>query len=168
VVQKLAAWRETRARERDLPRNWILKDDVILDIARLAPQKPAVLADIRALPSKTAERYGRVLVEQVKLGAEQEPQPMPQRKRRVKPDAQEEALADVLQAQLRLLSDIHDINSAIIAGRKDLMALIRDEKTHLLSGWRREVAGDELLALRDGQRLVSIRNRQVSIEKAAE
>ena len=67
-----------------------------------------------------------------------------------------------------MLADKQAINSTIIAGRKDLLALIRGEKTHLLSGWRREIAGEELLALRDGQRLVSVRNGHVDITTPAE
>jgi ribonuclease D len=77
---------------------------------------------------------------------------------------QEEALADVLHAQLRLLADRHDINLAIIAGRKDLIALIRGDHTALLSGWRREIAGKELLALRDGQRRLCIHDGRVEFE----
>jgi ribonuclease D len=164
IAQQLAAWREQQAIARDLPRNWILKDEVIVDIARLAPQQPAALADIRSLPARTVERYGQTLVEQVAIGAGTPPQPLAVRGRRAKPDVQEEALADILQAQLRLLADALDINSTSIAGRKDLLALIRDERTPLLKGWRRVIAGEELLALRDGQRRIAVSGRRVEIE----
>jgi len=165
IAQQLATWREQRAQEKDLPRNWILKDEIILDVARLAPQKIDALSGIRGLPPKTIERYGGKLMELVAAGGRQEPQPLPERGRRTRPGVQEEALADVLQAQLRLLADRHAINGTTIAGRKDLLALVRGEKTPLLSGWRREIAGEELLALRDGQRLVSVRDGRVDIGK---
>ena len=58
AAQQLAAWRETRAQTRDLPRNWVLKDEHLLDIARMAPQGTAELSKIRGLPPKTIERYG--------------------------------------------------------------------------------------------------------------
>jgi len=160
-------WREQQAIAKDLPRNWVLKDEVILDIARLAPQQLAALAEIRALPAKTVERFGETLVEQVKLGAASEPRPLPERRRTAKPDVQDEALVDILHAHLRLLADAHDINSTIIAGRKDLLALIRDERTPLLKGWRRMIAGEDLLALRDGRRRVVIRDRRVEISPQA-
>ncbi len=163
VIQQLATWREQQAQAKDLPRNWVIKDEIMIDIARLAPQKPEALSAIRGMPPKTLDRYGQKLIELVALGISQEPQPLQARGRRERPDVQEEALADILQAQLRLLAEQHAINSALIAGRKDLIALIRGEKTRLLSGWRREIAGEELLALRDGQRLVSIRNSRVEI-----
>jgi len=164
IAQQLATWREQQALEKDLPRGWIIKDEVILDIARLMPTQVDELSGIRGLPAKTLERFGRTLIEQVAIGASMEPQPLPVRGRRVRPTVQQEALADVLHAQLRLLADQLKINSSIIASRKDLLALIRGEETHLLSGWRREVAGEALLALRDGRRRVSVRDGQVTIE----
>jgi ribonuclease D len=166
IAQHLAAWREQQAQDKNLPRNWVVKDEVIIDLARLAPKQPEGLAGIRGIPAKTVQRYAATLLELIRTGADAEPQPLAGRVRRTRPSVQEEALADVLHAQLRLLADRHDINLAIIAGRKDLIALIRDDHTALLSGWRREIAGKELLALRDGQRLVSIRKGRVEIEAA--
>jgi ribonuclease D len=163
VVQKLAAWRETRAKERDLPRNWILKDDVIIDIARLSPVKLSDLDNIRGLQGKTLDRYGQLLLDMVQQALTEDPVPLPKRSRGVKASVQEDALTDILHAQLRLLSDAQDINSAAVASRKDLLALVRDEESPLLKGWRRKLAGEELLALRDGQRVISVNNLCVEI-----
>jgi len=165
IIQHLATWREQRAQEKDLPRNWVIKDEIMIDIARLAPQKLDALSSIRGMPPKTIERFGQKLLELVVNGEAQDPQPLQARGRRERPTVQEEALADILHAQLRLLAEKHAINSALIAGRKDLIALIRGEKTRLLNGWRQEIAGKELLALRDGQRLVSVRDKHVDIER---
>jgi ribonuclease D len=164
IAQQLAAWRERQAQAKDLPRNWILKDEVILDLARLAPQRIDDLATIRALQAKTAERYGAELITLIGTAAGQTPQALPARVRAARPSVQEEALADVLQAQLRLLADRHDINSATIASRKDLLALVSGESGALMSGWRRKIAGDELLALSAGQRRISIRDGRVVID----
>jgi ribonuclease D len=167
ILQHLTAWRETQAQEKNLPRNWVMKDEVMFDLARQAPHKPEALAGIRGMPVKTVQRYGRQLLELIASAADQEPQPLPGRTRRARPTVQEEALADVLHAQLRLLAHRHDVNLSIIAGRKDLIGLIRGEQTALLAGWRREIAGKELLALRDGQRLVSIHDGQIAFENTA-
>ena len=166
VVQKLAAWREARARERDLPRNWILKDDVIADLARLAPGKLSDFDKIRGLQRKTFERYGQLLLDMVQQALTEEPVPLPKHSRGVKASVQEDALTDILHAQLRLLSEAQDINSAAVASRKDLLALVRDEDSRLLKGWRRKLAGDELLAMRNGERIISIENLQVEVASA--
>jgi ribonuclease D len=96
----------------------------------------------------------------------EKPVPLPKRSRGVKASVHEDALTDILHAQLRLLSDAQDINSAAVANRKDLLALVRDEESPLLKGWRRKLAGEELLAMRNGERIISIENLQVEVASA--
>ncbi len=164
ILQALAGWREQVAREKDLPRTWILKDDALLDIARLAPARPADMSRIRNLPQKTIDRYGQHIVSLVQQGRRRQPEPLPDWKRPAKATGQEEALADILHAQLRLLADQHGINSAVLASRKDLLALARgDDDLAVLRGWRRELAGAELLAMCAGKRIVSIDSGKVMV-----
>ena len=164
IAQLLANWRERLAQERNLPRNWVLKDDALLDIARMAPDSMARLEKIRSLPVKTRERYGRQILERVREGLQREPEPLPPSKRRDKPSAAEEALADLLQARLRMLADEYRINAASLASRKDLVALVQgEENIAILKGWRREMAGNELLALRDGQRVITVREGRLRV-----
>jgi ribonuclease D len=169
VLQTLANWREQVAQQKDLPRNWILKDDTLLDIARLAPDNFEKLAKIRSLPPKTLDRYGEKLIELVREGKHRPPEPLPGGRKRAKPSAQEEALADILHAQLRLLADKHQINNTVLASRKELIALAQgEEELDLLRGWRREMAGIELLAMLGGQRVVSISKKRVVITPGSE
>jgi len=168
TAQRLAQWREQTAQEKDLPRNWVLKDDVLMDIARLLPDQPERLTKIRNLPGKTIDRYGKIIVQLVQDAADKEPQPLPGWKKRAKPTAQEEALADVLHAQLRLLAERYQINSTVLASRKELLAVVQGEQDiPILKGWRREMAGNELLAIRGGQRIISIDNGRVLVAPAS-
>jgi len=167
ILQTLAAWRETMAQEKNLPRNWVLKDDALMDIARLAPASRDKLGAIRTLPPKTCERYGATIIEKISQAAGRSPQPLSQSVRRSKPSPGEDALADVLQAQLRVLAAKHHINSASLASRKELVALAQgEENVPVLHGWRREMVGNELLALRDGQRTLTVTNGRVTITNA--
>jgi len=169
ILQLLARWREETAQAKDLPRNWVLRDEILVDIARLAPERPESLAKIRNLPPKTLDRYGQTLLELVREGRERQPQAAPAWKKRPKPTAQQEALADLLHAQLRLLADRFQVNSATIASRKDLLSLVQGEQDiGILHGWRREMAGAELLAMRDGQRRVSVQDGRVVISAASD
>lgn len=164
IVQLLARWREQTAQQKDLPRNWVIRDEVLVDIARLAPRQPEALGRIRNLAAKTIDRYGQTLLDLVGEGLQRQPDPLPARSRRSKATVEEEALADLLQAQLRLLADKFQINSAMLASRKDLLALAQGEQDlGLLRGWRRELAGAELLAMRDGQRALSVEDGQLRI-----
>jgi len=164
VLQALSAWREQVAQEKNLPRNWVLKDDVLTNIARLAPTDADKLAAIRNLPKKALDRYGDIILEKVTAAVNVPPRPLPTGRRRAKPTADEDALADVLQAQLRVLAARYEINSISLASRKDLVALAQgDEDVPLLRGWRREMAGNELLAMRDGERQLSVSSGHVII-----
>jgi len=166
IVQLLSCWREQLARERDLPRNWIFKDDALIDIARLAPQQTDELTKIRSLPPKSVTRHGQQIFSLVQEGKQRQPDPLPDWKKRAKPSGQEEALADILHAQLRLLADRYRINSTVLASRKDLVALVQgDEAVPVLHGWRLEMAGNELLAMYNGERTVSINNRNVEVSE---
>jgi ribonuclease D len=164
IAQHLAEWRERTAQQKDLPRSWILKDDALIDIARLAPDSAEKLGKIRNLPPKTVQRYGATLIGLVQEAVQQPPQPLPDWKRRARATAAEEALADILHARLRLLAEEYRINCATLAGRKDIVALVQgEEELPVLRGWRRRMAGDELLALRDGEHIITIADRQVKI-----
>jgi len=166
ILQLLAEWREQTAQQKDLPRNWVIRDDGLIDIARLAPDNPEKLGRLRSLQPKTLERYGARLISLVQEADQREPQPLPGWKKRSKPTAQEEALADILHAQLRLLADRHRINSSVLASRKGLLDLARgDTDVAVLHGWRREMAGAELLAICAGQRLVSVDNGKVVVSE---
>jgi ribonuclease D len=169
ILQLLAEWREQIAQDKDLPRNWVIKDDALLDIARLAPEQPEKLLKIRSLQQKSVERYGKQILGLIKEGKQRQAEPLPDWKKRSKPTAQEEALADLLHAQLRLLADKQQINNTVLASRKELIALAQgDEDIAILQGWRREMAGAELLAMRDGQRIVSVEKEQVVVSARPE
>lgn len=164
ILQLLARWREEIAQAKDLPRNWVLRDEFLVDIARLAPERLDSLGKIRNLPAKTLERYGQSLLELVREGRQRKPDAAPAWKKRAKPSAQQEALADLLHAQLRLLADRFQVNSATIASRKDLLSLVQGERDiGILRGWRREMAGTELLAMCDGQRVLSVEGGRIQI-----
>jgi ribonuclease D len=164
ILQLLARWREETAQQRDLPRNWVLKDDALIDLARMAPDSAQSLGKLRSVPPKIVERYGETLLRLVREGTRREPDSVPAWKRRSRPTADEEALADVLHARLRLLADASRINSSVIASRKELLALAQGEQDlDILRGWRREMAGNELLAMCRGERTVFVEGGRVRI-----
>ncbi len=165
ILQLLAAWREKTAIKKNLPRNWVIKDEIIIDIARMAPDNVHRLEPIRNLQSRTIQQYGAEWIALVEEGLSRQPDPVPAgHDKRKKATLQEDVLADLMQSQLRLLASQKGINSSILASRKDLLAVARGEQNvPVLCGWRLEVAGRELIAMRDGNRTVSVQNGKVII-----
>lgn len=156
ILQRLAAWREERARELDRPRKWILKDEVLVDLARRAPKDLTALGRIRGLEPGVIRSQGDTLL---RLIAEARALPRDQWPSDGRPGAplshQQEALVDLLSAALRLAADQHELSPTAVASRKDLEKLVRGEPDiELLHGWRRAVAGDTLLAVLEGRQTV--------------
>ena len=55
ILIEVAAWREREAQRRDIPRNRMLRDEAIQEIASHAPQKAETLAHVRGVSEKMAE-----------------------------------------------------------------------------------------------------------------
>jgi ribonuclease D len=147
IARELARWREERAIASDRPRGWILQDDALLGIAVTAPRSPDELATVRGLQPAVLRRRGEELlgiVEAARSKAE-EPEVDPPG-RRFEPD--ETALVGRLLDEVRAESARLEISAELLATRRDVEALVRDQRASaLLHGWRRGAIGERLLAL---------------------
>jgi ribonuclease D len=154
ILQKLASWRETQARERDLPRKWVLKDEVMIELSRRIPSDMPGLSKIRGLEPGLIRREGQVLLDLIASGAEAPREQWPQDKARVKPlSANQDAMVDLLSAALHLVADQHQLSPLAIASRKELERMVRGEADcTLLEGWRHLLAGKALQELMQGKR----------------
>ncbi len=162
VLQKLAAWRENRARQRDLPRKWILKDEVLVELCRRMPRDAAGLSKIRGLEPAQIRREGDNLIAMIGEAADLPRERWPKDKGRPKPlSGNQEAMVDLLSAGLRLIADHHQLSPQAIATRKDLEKLVRGEADCAVNeGWRQSLAGKTLSALMQGeQQLRSVDGR---------
>ena len=160
VLRELAAWRETQARERDRPRKWILKDEVLIELSRRMPNDTAGLARIRGLEPGQIRREGETLVQLITQGGQVPRAEWPSDGGRSKPlDARQEAMVDYLSAGLRLIADEHQLSPMAIAPRKELEKLVRGESDCvLLEGWRDSLAGGQLTRLMRGEQRLEFRD----------
>lgn len=147
VAKLLAQWRESRAMKSDKPRGWIIADDALREIAERRPQSLAELGQIRTLPEGTIKRQGDELLRLVhegKLAASGEAAAvMPSR-----PDPQLLARVTRLMNVVRAEADRIKIAPELLATRRDAEQLVfSGTATHLMTGWRREVIGEQLVAL---------------------
>jgi len=152
VLRELAAWREQEAQQADRPKRWILKDEVLSDLARRQPKNNDQLGKIRGLEPGTIKRHGEKLLAMIARARELPKSEWPLDKRRPpRLDSNQEALADLLYCSLRLLAERHNITPAAIAGRREIESLVAGERElELLQGWRRKVVGSDLLQVLDG------------------
>jgi ribonuclease D len=142
---RLAAWREGEAIKRDRPRQWIMRDNVLLDIAANLPATEAAMADIQGVPPKLVQRVGRQLLELIAASAQDDGGYNPPRP----PDEQQKALLKEMQSRVAACAGELDIAAETVASKRELSAVIisgsRDSR--VFGGWRAELIGNELLAL---------------------
>jgi ribonuclease D len=153
VLQALAAWREQTAKVLDRPRNWLLRDDVLLDLARQQPSGPDALSHIRSLNERTARRHGADLLEAIARGQNNPPpQVKSARRRHPATTPAQEAVLDAMMALVRIRGAEQSLNPAVIASRAQLEELLwGDPDSELSHGWRRMMVGEELQALLRGE-----------------
>jgi ribonuclease D len=168
VLIEVAGWREREARNRDVPRGRVLKDDVVGDIAIQAPTTMERLAGLRSLPRGfERSKWGEAIIEAVKRGLERDPKTLP-RLDRAKPVLNGQATVELLKVLLRMTAERHGVAAKVIATVDDLDRIAADDQADVpaLSGWRRELFGEKALALKQGRLMLAIeKNRVVAVER---
>ena len=164
VLQSVAAWREREAQRRDVPRNRILRDEAVIDVATHAPRSVEELGRMRGIPTGFADgRHGRDIVEAVERGlavpdAELPPSDaLPDLPHGIGP------IVEMLKVLLKAKCDEHDVAPKLLASVADLERIAADDQAAVpaLSGWRYELFGRDAIALKHGQLAATIRNRRV-------
>lgn len=147
IAAALCAWRETTAQQRNRPRKWIIEDDAIYRMAERVPHDPSALEALNVLPPKTLAKHGEELLAvigtaltlPVRVIASDEAA-SPEMKARIK----------ALQERLRGIAEHARLPTSFIAPRAEIEAIALQggaAQAALLQGWRRQLAGEALLAL---------------------
>jgi ribonuclease D len=161
ILAAIAAWREREAQTRDTPRNRVIKDEALLEIAAHPPESAEALERIRAVPKGfAASRFGKGLMDALEAGRHAPPpesieDERPRRKREPSP-----AAIDLLKTLLRLRAEASGVAPRLIANADDIerLAAHEDEGVAALHGWREEVFGRDALALREGKLAIALEN----------
>ncbi|GFO75723.1 ribonuclease D [Bathymodiolus platifrons methanotrophic gill symbiont] len=164
IVQVLAEWREQVAKKDNRPKNWILRDELILDMAKLQPDNLQSLSEIRGMNDGFVRRSGKQICQLI-VKAKDLPGLKLKSKGSNKKTQQQEAVLDILTGVVRLRADENSLNPVILATRKELEQLILDDQdSPLLHGWRYSMVGQELQELLLGKVSVSIDKQSLSLQ----
>lgn len=163
IVQAIAAWRERRAQKRDLPRNRIIRDDLIME---LAANRPTSAEAMRNLDRINIDRDGTIeIVELVNeiLAQPIEKFPAPPEQRQVARGIG--PLTDLLKVLLKYCAEEHDVAQKLIANSADLEAIAEDDEAEVaaLQGWRRELFGEQALKLKSGKLALAVGARKINL-----
>jgi ribonuclease D len=169
ILQEIAAWREREAQARDVPRNRVVKDDAIYEIASQQPTTQAALAELRTIPRGfERSRAAEDILAAVRRALDTPKDQMPRLPKHRPAANGNGAAVDLLKVLLKMISESHGVASKIIATVDDLEAIAGDDGADVpaLHGWRRELFGEAALKLKRGELALAVeQNHVVAIEQ---
>ncbi len=154
LLKALAAWREREAQTRDLPRQRVIRDEALLEIAGSAPTTIEELARTRGLSRGLADgRVGAAILATVSQALAVPEDQWPAVEVRVELPRGLGPIVDLLKVLLKLKCDEHDVAQRLVANTSDLEAIAADDAAPVpaLHGWRRALFGEDALRLKHGQ-----------------
>jgi ribonuclease D len=166
VLMDLAAWRESEAQARDVPRSRVLKDDILIEVALAAPRSQEALANLRAFPrGMERSRAGEEILAAVERGLARDPKSLPKIERERRNGAGSAATVELLKVLLRQVSDESGVAGKMIATVDDLEAIAADDKADVpaLQGWRRKLFGARAIELKHGKLALTVENGKVLV-----
>jgi ribonuclease D len=166
ILRAIAAWREREAQRANIPRQRMLKDETLLEIAATAPETPEALARARGVSEGFARgRMGASLlaaIARAKALPEAELPEAPGGRDGPRPSP---ALVSLLKVLLAAKCEAHHVAPRLVASSEDIDRLATEEEPPVpaLHGWRREVFGADALALKAGRIALGVEGRRVKL-----
>lgn len=157
VLRELAIWRQQQAMKRNWPVQRLLKDRALVSLARQRPRSMSDLREVRGFPSVVAERSGHDILDAVDRALEMPRDQWPRRLKVRQTDPNRQAVVSLLQAFLRIRSLEEGIAWGLLSNSTELDELAQREPNvaqgdlPVLSGWRYEMIGRDLLRLLHGE-----------------
>jgi len=171
VLREVAAWRETAARQRNLPRGRIMRDEAVLEIAAHIPKTVEGLARTRSLGKGVAEgRLGSEILEAVQRGLADAGTIEPPAPARGDTPPGLGPLIELLRVLLKQRCEEHQVAQKLVATADDLEAIAMDDDAAVpaLNGWRRRIFGQDALALKHGKLALAVRGNRIALVEPAD
>jgi ribonuclease D len=166
IARELAGWRETTAESEDRPVGAVLPDVALVEIAKRQPTSLQELERIRGIRPDTGRRRGRQIIETVERGRDAEPPPAEDVQRN-EVDPRDAPVISLAESLVRSRAQSAGLAYELVAARADLQAVVSaaregrpEPDVRTLRGWRRDLAGGELLELLAGRRALSVDPRR--------
>ena len=166
LLQAVAAWREREAQRVNIPRQRLLRDEVLLEIAAAAPDTPDALARARGISRGFAEgRTGASLLAAIATARALPDEALPEVPRGRDGGRPSPALVSLLKVLLATKCEQHHVAAKLVANSDDIDRLAGEDVPEIavLHGWRREVFGEDALALKEGRIALGVSGRRVRL-----
>jgi ribonuclease D len=165
ILRAAAAWREEIAAKKDIPRQRLLKDDYVVQVAMQLPETVEQLLDIRGIQGQLGREMMASLVEKLHEARMAPKESFPQAPEREKPmPAAQEACLDQLKLLLRQKAEDFHTVPRLVADKEELEAVVRGKlplaQAGFGHGWRYEVFGKFAADLLNGKLTARVKPHQ--------
>lgn len=169
IVREVARWREEQAQEQNVPRNRIFKDEACVELAANRPKTVEELRQARHIYDKIyknaelAESLLAAIEKGINTPKDQIPKPI--KKPSLPPGIG--PTVELFKVLLKLKCESHHVAAKLIANASDLELMAADDKAKVrcLKGWRKEIFGNDALALKHGKLALSVENNEIKLVK---
>lgn len=153
TLREVAKWRELEARKSNVPRQRLVKDDTLVEVAAAAPKTPEELQKVRGIGTHLSARKIKTLLDAIEVARGLPPESYPRVEHRKSLPAGSEALVELLKALLKIKCDEQGVAQKLVADKNDLEDMVAGKRDDVpaLSGWRYQVFGQYAKALLKGE-----------------
>ena len=169
VLMELAAWREKQAQSQNVPRQRILRDEALYDIANQMPSSTEQLSELRTLSDGFARSSrAKDIIEAVKRGLARDPKTVPALNHSAPLSAEATATTELLKVLLKSAAARHRVAPRMIADTEDLERIASEVEPDVaaLKGWRRQLFGEDALRLKRGELALTLSGGEVVVVPA--
>ncbi|MCL2882957.1 MAG: ribonuclease D [Coriobacteriia bacterium] len=165
VLREIAIWREHTAQKRNQPRQWVLNDEMLIDIARRCPKTEDELFSTRGLATRINKKSVGELLEAVQRGLTMDEADLPHHENLVPRHNEMPGIYEACMSLVHLRASEQKVTAAALTNSKELRALIGGQRQGLplLDGWRYEMVGRELLSFLEGNLAMSVDHGQIEV-----
>lgn len=164
VARELAAWREAKAEYANIPRKWLMSDEVLVALSKRPPHDASSLRRVRGTEQLSDADVATAL-SAIACGESCPADKYPFIARAHKPASPElESVIDLMYALIRLVGERSGVATAMIASRDDLVEYVdRPQDSPLREGWRFELVGTMIDDLLNGDIGLTVKDRALEI-----
>lgn len=167
AAREVAAWREVEARERNVPRKWVLTDEQIVESCKRESKTIDELFLIRGMRNSLSTRDARHVVQLMVKAFASDPDSWPRQEMPGAPERNVDSAVDLLTALVRVRAKEEDIAMQTLASHGDLVQVARGhfDGTPVMHGWRKKILGDDMAALLDGRMSMRLVDGELVLER---
>ena len=163
ILKYLTEWREIECKKRNLPRNRLVRDEILVTLSQLTPSDICSIKKIRGIPKTLLDNDINQILKIIKISQKIESDKWPKiPKHSKKLNVNKESL-DLLKLLLSYCSQKSGLAEKLITDADELRLILNGEKADLriFSGWRNEIFGKYVKLLLNGQIAFTIKDNKI-------